>query len=98
MDKKTPEVPGAEALAITKERIENEALEFLKNDCDPTLSKYKGYSFNYKMYDHHSAKGHMFEQLRAANQFLKQTGMTNQPEYRYPQATRRVFGQVSPGE
>ena len=98
MDKKNPEVPGAEAMAVTKEKIENEALEFLRNDCDPSLTKYKGYSFNYKMYNHHSPKAHMIEQLKAANQFLKQTGMTNQPEFRYPQATRRVFGQVSPGE
>ena len=43
-------------------------------------------------------KGHTFEQLRAANSFVKGTGLTKLPEWRYPMATRRIFGRVNPGE
>jgi len=61
MDKRSPEVPGNEAKSVQQEQIENEMLEFLRNDCDPSLSKYKGYSYNFKFYNYHSAKAHMIE-------------------------------------
>jgi hypothetical protein len=45
-----------------------------------------------------SNKSHLVEQLRATNQLIKGIQLTKLPEWRYPVATRRVFGNVNPGE
>lgn len=71
---------------------------FLHNDFNPDFSNYKGYSYNFKMYNMHSNKAHTVEQVRAATTIIKQTGISLLPDYRYPVATRRIFGQVPPGE
>ena len=52
----------------------------------------------YKMSNFTSNKGHLVEQLRATNQLIKGIQLTKLPEWRYPLATRRIFGNVNPGE
>ncbi len=100
MDKNIrPEIPGAEAMKTAKkEKVEKDLMGFLYNDHSDDFSNYKGYSYNFKLSNFHSAKAHTVEQIRAANMIIKQTGISLLPDYRYPVATRRIFGQVPPGE
>ena len=99
MDNKKPTVPGTEAMREAKEeRVENDLLGFLKNDPIEDLSNKKGYSYNFKFSNFETARGHTVEQVRAANTVIKQTGISILPNYRYPTATRRIFGQVPPGQ
>ena len=90
--------PGNEAKILHQQAVENELLGFLKNECIADFSKYKGQAYVYKMQDMVSARGHLLEQLKASNQVIKGIGLTKLPEWRYPTATRRVFGNVNPGE
>ena len=91
--------PGDEAnRALVQQNIENELLGFLKNECIADFSKYKGSAYVYKMSNFSSNKSHLVEQLRATNQLIKGIQLTKLPEWRYPVATRRVFGNVNPGE
>lgn len=71
---------------------------FLKNDCVPSFSTYKGHSYIYKMSNFDTARGHQMECMRTAQNFLKQSGITRKVEFRYPTAVRRVFGNTNPGE
>ena len=59
--------PGNEADIIKEQRIQNEILGALKNECHPDFSNYKGSSFIYKMSNFSNARSHMTEQLMAAN-------------------------------
>ncbi len=90
--------PDNESKMLQQQAIETELLGFLKNECITDFSKYKGQSYVYKMSDVISARGHLLEQLKATNQVIKGIGLTKLPEWRYPVATRRVFGNVNPGE
>ena len=90
--------PGNESKVLQQQAIENELLGFLRNDCITDFSNYKGQAYVYKMNDFTTARGHLVEQVKATNQLVKGIGLTKLPEWRYPVATRRVFGNVNPGE
>ena len=94
----SPIPPGNESSILRDQQIQDELLGFLRNECLPDFSTYKGHSYIYKMNNFSSVKAHTFEQMRAANQFVKGIGLTKLPEVRYPVATRRLFGRVNPGE
>ena len=83
---------------LQQQNMENELLGALKNECIADFSRYKGQSYIYKMSNFASNKGHLVEQLKATNQLVKGIALTKLPEWRYPVATRRIFGNVNPGE
>ena len=93
-----PIPPGNEANIMKEQQIQNELLGFLRNECVPDFSLYKGHSYVYKMSNFTNTRSHLVEQLRATNQLVRGIGLTKLPEWRYPVATRRVFGRVNPGE
>jgi hypothetical protein len=62
---KNPQVPGNEAKAAIEDRIERDMMGFMAEYPGVNLSNYKGYSYNFKFYNHHSAKAHMVEQVKA---------------------------------
>lgn len=88
----SPVPPGEEGRVSKDQAKARELMGFLNNECVPDFSNYKGKGYIYKMSNFGSTRMHTIEQLRAANQFLKGTGLTKLPEFRYPMATRRLFG------
>ena len=90
--------PGNESQLIKEQQIQEELLGFLKNESLPDFSHHKGASYIYKMSNFSSTRGHLYEQLKASNSLQRGLGLGKLPEVRYPVATRRIFGQVNPGE
>jgi hypothetical protein len=71
-----PVPPGNEAKSDLEHKILMEQLGFLKNECAPEFSSFKGRSYIYKMQNTEFAKPHLMEQVKCASQFVKQTGLT----------------------
>eukprot|EP00347_Sterkiella_histriomuscorum_P015053 403358485 len=95
-----PLPPGNEAAykALVERQITEEFLGVQKNDLLPELSTFKGRSYVYRFDDNLDPQQALVKQLRACNQFMKQTGLNKSREVKHPTAMRRIFGQVNPGE
>ena len=83
---------------MKEKEIMDDLLGFLKNECAPDFSTYKGHSYIYKMSETNSARAHLVEQMKAGNSFARQTHLTGSIEWRFPTAKRRIFGGTYPGE
>ena len=86
--------PGNEAKTLKEIQVQEDLLGFLKNDCNPDLSRFKGAAFVYKFSNTGTDSRVISEQLKAANLFLRGSSITKMPEFRYPHSTRRIFGVI----
>ncbi|CDW72818.1 UNKNOWN [Stylonychia lemnae] len=105
MDRKPPSVgavpPGMEGehnKLLQDKAITVDFMGLLQSDLVPQMSKHKGYSYVYKFPENSDAQQSLMKQLRVANTFLKDSGISNSIEAKYPSARIRIFGGTNPGE
>ena len=93
-----PFPPGNETRTFTEMQRDNYLLGFLKNEPIADFSKIKGNGYVFKMQHITDPKVAGIEQLKAAKTFINGLSLPKRVEWRYPTATRRVFGGTYPGE